>query len=154
MRKKLIQTGRVPQVRPKQSRFTISNCASCHGFITVNEPQIALPPKGSFPFLPRQDAIVIVSLPNQVDPRNILPIIKFVKVFKQKSLILHKDVHHSKATLIFWSTNSGSCYHSKSMVFQIWSPPKTMSQVFFNLVFDGYRHIKAAHEIYNQRIEH
>ena len=150
MRKKLIQASRVPEVRPKQSRFTISNCASCHGFIAVNEPQITLPPERSFPFLPWQGASVIVSLPNEVDPWNIFPIVKFVKVFEQKSLVWHKDVHHSKATLIFGSTNSGPCYHSRSVVLQIWSPPKTMSQVFVNLVFDCYRNIKAAHEIYNK----
>ena len=120
MRQKLIQTSRVPEVRPEKSRYTITNCASCHGFIAVNEPQITLPPERSFPFLPWQDAIVIVSLPNEVDPWDVFPIVKFVKVFEQKSFILHKDVHHTKATIIFglqtmdqatiaglWSSKSG-----------------------------------------------
>jgi hypothetical protein len=48
-----------------------------------------------------RDYIIVVRIPNQLDPRSVVMIIKLMQVLEQKSSILDKKIQDTQTTFVF-----------------------------------------------------
>jgi hypothetical protein len=94
---------------PKTDSISTSRGASSNSSVNDMKPPNILPPKR--PFFPIQMGhnSIIISVPNEGDPLNVLPFIKFVKLLKKKSIILSSKVNNSQPTFILGSSNNIPC---------------------------------------------
>ena len=53
----------------------------------------------------RELAIRIVSLPDELDPRDVVPVEELMEVFQEEGIVLNRYVRNSKTTMNFWLTN-------------------------------------------------
>src|SRR4051812_2534442 len=104
---------------------------------------MSFPPKGSLNTSPRQLIITIVSIQYQVNPRNILMIIKLIQILQKKSRILNIKIENSQSSLVFGSTNFLPCYKSSTSSLNIRSflSPQALPHIFNQLLLDSDREI-------------